>query len=279
MGSILDHWEALFIASAFFGLVVLEGVLGIYRHGARSNKHWWIDFISLAQLALFIKPIMFFLAAMALWSLAPQWQGAWADLPFWLGFLIVFVPDDFTHYWYHRLAHENDWMWPWHRTHHSTPTYHTSIAFRENWAWFWFMPGIWWSGAMVYMGLVEEVALSTAVIGLHNVLIHSGLEIDKRFYQSRTGKKLMRIFETVIQTPSLHRGHHGLGSGGVPFGNYGQTLFIWDVLFGTATFVEDRRPERYGVVTGGEEPWHQQLWLPYAYKSKQKEQVKQGVIG
>ena len=84
----IDHWEALFIAGAFFSLVMLEGALGIYRHGARSNKHWWIDFVSLAQLALFIKPIMFFLATMVLWTVAPQWQGAWADLPF-----LARVPD------------------------------------------------------------------------------------------------------------------------------------------------------------------------------------------
>lgn len=271
MEQLIAHWDAVLIAATFFGLVLLEGGIGLYRQHRRKADHWWIDFVSLAQLALLIKPLMFLTAALLLAQFAPEWRGALEDWPFWLGFLIVFLPDDFSHYWYHRWAHERPWMWPWHRTHHTTPAYQTSIAFRENWAWFWFMPGIWWSGAMVYLGLAEQVALSTALIGFHNVLIHNGLDIDRRWYRSKIGARIMAVLERVVQTPSLHRAHHGLGNNGVPMGNYGQTLFVWDVLFGTAQFVGAQRPERYGVMKGGEEPWYWQLWLPYAYRRGAKE--------
>ncbi len=53
-----------------------------------------------------------------------------------------------------------------------------------------------------------------------------------------------------------------LGENGVPFGNYGQTLFIWDQLFGTATFMDDKVPEIYGTIAADESKWHQQLWWP-----------------
>lgn len=43
----------------------------------------------------------------------------------------------------------------------------------------------------------------------------------------------MKILEYFINTPGLHRDHHGLGENGVPCGNFAQTLFIWDVMFGT----------------------------------------------
>ena len=169
-------------------------------------------------------------------------------------------------------------MWPWHRTHHNN----TDLSYEHRFSRKLGMVLVYGQvsggqGPWYTLGLAEQVALSTAIIGLHNVLIHNGLEIDKRLYRTRTGKRIMRIIETLIQTPSLHRGHHGLGEHGVPLGNYGQTLFVWDVLFGTARYVEDQRPERYGVVTGGEESWYQQLWLPYAHKNKQKEHLEQGI--
>ncbi|MCG8672777.1 MAG: sterol desaturase family protein [Pseudomonadales bacterium] len=266
MNDLLSHWDALLIATTFFALVLVEGLSGLFQNQKKHSRHWWIDFISLAQVALLIKPAIFLLASLGLGLLLTDYQNALTDMPFWLGFLLVFLPDDFTHYWYHRLAHENDWMWPWHRTHHSTPTYQTSIAFRENWAWFWFMPGIWWSAAMFYFGLVEQVVLSTAIIGLHNTLIHNGFTFDTKLYNRPIIGKLIKAFEHIIQTPSLHRGHHGLGRNGVPMGNYGQTLFIWDVIFGTAKFIGGKIPEKYGVIKGGEEPWYTQLWAPYGYR-------------
>ena len=264
MNYLLDYWDAVAIGSLYFGLIALESILG--KHKPRHSRHTLIDLLSLSQVALLIKPVVFISVAALLTLLAPRWQGALADIPFWLGLALVFIPDDFMHYWYHRLAHENAWMWPWHRTHHTTPAYQTSIAFRENWLWYWFMPGFWWSGAMVYLGLTEQVILSTAIIGIHNVLLHNGLDIDQRLYRSALSRKIMGAFEKVIQTPSLHRSHHGLGANGEPMGNYGQTLFVWDVLFGTARFHQENRPEKYGVNRGGEEPWYQQLWLPYGYR-------------
>ncbi len=255
--------STMIVAGIFAGIALFELLFGVYRSKFRFSRDWAIDLISLAQLALVLRPAALFLSlALAVWAW-PGAQGALSNLPFWLAFLIVFIPDDFLHYWYHRAAHQWNWMWPMHRTHHTAQAYQVTIAFRENWSWLFFMPGFWWMGLMIHLGLGEEVILSALVIGVHNVFLHYGFNWDKFLYRIPGIRLLMRLFERVINTPSLHRGHHGLGENSVPFGNYGQTLFIWDQLFGTAIFLGDKIPEKYGTIAKDKSKWYQQLWWPF----------------
>jgi sterol desaturase/sphingolipid hydroxylase (fatty acid hydroxylase superfamily) len=263
-GCIMEQLDAVLVTGIWL-LVMLSDWLAsspdVNKHGV---KQWSIDLLSAGQLAVLIKPTVLLLAFLIASWCWPQQSGALADLPFWAGFALVFMVDDLSHYWYHRAAHEWPKLWRWHRTHHTPQVYQASIAFRENWLWLWFMPGIWWGGFMIYFGLAPEVLLSTAIVGVHNVLIHNGSNVDKKLYKNYWLAKIMMVLEYFINTPALHRAHHGLGENGVPYGNYGQTLFIWDVLFGTATFVKDQRPEYYGTSNQDtmSRPWQEQLWWP-----------------
>ena len=256
-------YDSLLVTLLFLSLVFWEVLSGITRQTKRRISEWLIDGLGFAQLGL-IRPIVFVMAFGLGALLFPEYQNSLDHLPFWLGFLIVFLPDDFTHYWVHRIAHHKAWLWGFHRTHHTPNIYQTSIAFRENWLWFWIMPGFWWTGFMIYAGLLEEALLSSAIIGIHNIWIHNGTNWDLKLYKTRLSRFLMRFFEIFINTPSLHRAHHGLGQNAVPMGNYAQTLFIWDVIFGTAKFTEDNRPEYYGTINpiSMEQPWYAQLWWP-----------------
>ncbi len=257
-----EIYSSLIVAGVFAAIALLEFLLGLYKSENRFGRDWIIDLVSLAQLALVLKPAALFLSVAAASYFWPAGHGALAGLPFWAAFLIVFIPDDFMHYWYHRMAHQWDWMWPMHRTHHTPQQYQVTIAFRENWSWLFFMPGFWWVGLMIHLGLGNVVIVSTMIIGVHNVVVHYGLEWDRKLYRMPGVRSVMRGIERIFNTPSLHRGHHGLGENGVPFGNYAQTLFIWDQLFGTATFLGDKVPEKYGTIAEDNSKWHQQLWWP-----------------
>jgi len=261
----VTHYDALLVVGSFVALLLAEFVAGLSRK--RSAGQWLIEFISFTQLGI-IKPAVVFLAFAATSFLFPDSQGSLSGLPFWAGFALVFIPDDFSHYWIHRFAHEQPRIWGLHRTHHTADVYQVSIAFRENWLWFWVMPGFWWSGVMVYFGLFDQVLLSATIIGVHNIILHTGFGADKSLYKSASSRRIMRFVEYLINTPSLHRGHHGLGRHGVPAGNYAQTLFIWDVMFGTAVFQDERIPERYGAVdpVAMQQPWYYQLWWPLVKK-------------
>jgi sterol desaturase/sphingolipid hydroxylase (fatty acid hydroxylase superfamily) len=70
-----------------------------------------------------------------------------------------------------------------------------------------------------------------------------------RLYKRRWLSPLMWVLERTISTPATHSAHHGrhLDDGVTHYkGNYGNLLFFWDVLFGTARITR-RYPEKFGV--------------------------------
>jgi len=259
----MPTYDEIIVTLLFFTVLIWEFSSGIYHNNKRLKGEWLVDVISFLQLPI-IRPIVMLIAFQLGVLLLPKMQNAFQELPFWLGFIIVFIPDDFSHYWIHRFSHKSKFLWPFHRTHHTSTVYQTSVAFRENWLWFWIQPGFWWAGLMVSLGLIEQVLLSTAIIGVHNIWIHTGFNWGKNIYLHPLGNKVMKIIEHIINTPGLHRGHHGMGKNGVPFGNYAQTLFIWDVMFGTAIFKNSAIPEYYGIAEQDimQQPWYYLLWWP-----------------
>jgi sterol desaturase/sphingolipid hydroxylase (fatty acid hydroxylase superfamily) len=59
----------------------------------------------------------------------------------------------------------------------------------------------------------------------------------------------MWVVERTISTPSTHWAHHGMhkADGVTNYkGNFGNLLFFWDVLFGSAKITR-RYPDRVGV--------------------------------
>jgi len=265
----MPSYDVVIVTLLFIIFMAWEYFAGVYNRYKRKKNEWLVDLISFPQLGI-LKPLVMFVAFYLGTLIFPNSQGSLDDLPFWLAFLIVFIPDDFSHYWIHRLAHSIPALWPLHRSHHTATVYQASISFRENWLWFVVMPGFWWQGLMIYFGLLEEVVLTAAIVGAHNIWLHNASTKDKALYQNRFTRGPMKVIEYLINTPGLHRGHHGLGKNSVPYGNYAQTLFIWDVLFGTATFNQGEIPEYYAVSNQQvmQQPWYYHLWWPLVKRQK-----------
>ena len=74
-------------------------------------------------------------------------------------------------------------------------------------------------------------------------------ELHRPLYRRAWLSPIMWVVERLISTPATHSAHHGrhLDDGVTHYkGNYGNLLFFWDVLFGTARITR-RYPEQYGV--------------------------------
>ena len=96
----MSHYDAILVFGLFSSLLLAEYLTGISRRPARPAGEWLIEFISFLQLAL-IKPAVLFLAYFLTQALFPGSHNSLAELPFWVGFAVVFIPDDFSHY--HRV--------------------------------------------------------------------------------------------------------------------------------------------------------------------------------
>ncbi len=142
---------------------------------------------------------------------------------------------DFLYYWEHRSGHRVNAFWSlYHSVHHSSPVYDQSTAFRlsavdGSVGTAFFLP-------LVLVGFPAPLALAAygLVIG-YQTWIHT-----------ETVRRLPRVLEWVLNTPSHHRVHHGINPEYLDR-NYGGILIVWDRIFGT--FEAERAPVSYGLTT------------------------------
>jgi len=148
---------------------------------------------------------------------------------------------DFIYYWNHRFMHESRFMWAIHVVHHSSERYNLSVALRQPVADLFgtFVP----YGLLGYAGIRPEMVATARSLDL----------IYQYWIHTDTIPKLGRA-EAVLNTPSLHRVHHGTNPHYIDR-NHGGILITFDRAFGTHQ-VEDE-PVVYGLTTNIDtfSPW------------------------
>lgn len=196
----------------------------------------------------------------------PSARLAWADWPVWPMLVVIVLADDLTQYFWHRLSHTS-FLWPLHRAHHSAAYMSVRIVYRNNLLYYALMPGLWLGGVLLYLGF----GWTYVVYGMVKVAViigaHSAVRWDRVLYERPALRPLAWLLEHTISTPATHFAHHALVQDdgiGHYTGNYGNLLFIWDVVFGTAHFSR-RYPPAYGLMDDrlhGPENWLTQISYP-----------------
>jgi len=180
--------------------------------------------------------------------------------------LVLLLADDLTQYFWHRLSHTSA-LWPLHRAHHSAAYMSVRIVYRNNAFYYALMPGLWLSGALVYLGF-GWVYVGYTIVKLSVIIgAHSSVRWDQWLYRHPVLHPLAWLVEHTLSTPATHFAHHALVQDdgiGHYTGNYGNLLFVWDVLFGTAHFSR-KYPTAYGLADDrqhGPESWLTQFIYP-----------------
>lgn len=247
----------------FFALV--EMALGVFFQQNRSSRYdISIEVVSTLVFTLAIVPFIFIVSKLAIKAWAPHWLGALADWPMWAMFAILLVADDMVQYWWHRTAHSSTLLYNFHRAHHSGEYMSVRVVYRNNLFYYLFLPGLWFSSILFHAGFglgyaIYASAKMTVIIGAH-----SSVRWDRFLYARRWLHPLAWVIERTISTPATHFAHHGkYQSDGLTNyeGNYGNFLFFWDVLFGTAKITR-RYPDEYGVENLPDTRWQQELLFP-----------------
>jgi len=233
----------------------------------------------LALLALLQPGIFFITGKLGAW-LMPEQRNAWAHLPAWAMFGILLVADDLTQYWWHRLSH-TPLLWPLHRAHHTAHYMSIRITYRNNFFYYAMMPGIWMSGILIYLGfanvyLVYVVLKLTVIMGAH-----SAVRWDEPFYKHRWLNPVAWVLERTISTPATHWAHHALtNEDGIGHykGNFGNLLFVWDLIFGSAKITR-QYPARVGLqddLIYGKERWFTEMFYPVIQSKREHSALAPG---
>lgn len=271
------------LAAITLGFVLLEVVLRRTHSFEATRDDLLLDVLGFGLLAALTQPFIFAVTAWLGAAVAPELRGALSDLPWWAMAALLLVGDDMLQYWWHRASH-TALLWPLHRAHHSAHYMSARMVYRNNAFYYVAMPAVWVSGALVYLGL-GEAYLVYIVVKLSVITgAHSDVRWDEPLYRVRALRPVMWVVQRTISTPSTHFAHHALtNADGVGWykGNFGNLLFLWDVIFGTA-HITQRYPLRVGLpddLAFGKEKWWVELFYPIFRSTRaQSALVPGGVI-
>lgn len=256
-------------------LGALEALGGLYLQDKRTKNDFTIELVSLLTLPTLVQPGIFLLVFGIGNSWFPQYEDFYINLSIGWQILAFLVLDDMTQYWWHRLSHVNRTMWKLHRPHHVVEEMGVLVTYRNALLYYAFMPGIWLSAVLIFLGM-GYVYLFYLPIKLTVILLaHSETKWDRFLYKYKALSPLAWVIERIISTPSTHFAHHGLtAEDGVshPNGNYGNLLFIWDVIFGTAKITR-QYPTKFGAWNKIKEPWYVQLMFPILRSNKPESEL------
>jgi len=242
----LDVYAVLGILIIFSMLEIIGGLL---THTKRKKQDWWLEVISFFSLSLLIKPLIVFMVFVIGNTLFPQLQFVLAGNSLWLLLPVYLLIDDVLQYWYHRSAHEYEWLWKLHRPHHLAEEMGLLVSYRNAGLYYLLMPNIWWVGLFTFLGGAKAVALGLILKQLVIIGSHSTTRWDQYLYRYKMLSPLATLIQRIIITPAFHFAHHGKSiKDGIsdPNGNYGNMFSIWDQLFGTAHFTR-QYPQELGL--------------------------------
>jgi len=254
----------ILIGTAFFAAMGIELVAGrfLFRH-LSTARDVILDVAGGIAVPIVVLPSVLWLSTTLTAMALPDHRDALSSLPWWAMLGILLLADDLTQYWWHRLSHTS-WLYPLHRAHHSAHYLSVRVVYRNNLIYYALMPGLWFSGILIYLGFMPVYAGYVAVKLLVIIGAHSSVPWDSKLLEWGATRPLMWGLTRVISTPTTHAAHHGLHESDEAThyrGNYGNLLFVWDILFGTAK-ITGRRPSSFGIEGLKPVPWYRELLWP-----------------
>jgi sterol desaturase/sphingolipid hydroxylase (fatty acid hydroxylase superfamily) len=262
------------VATVFVLYALWELLIGKFHTRHMSAKETFLDIAAFMQATVLVGPLIVFgTAAIERW-LIPEYKDALIGTPWYLKLLCFLVFEDMVQYWYHRATHKFGWMWGFHKFHH-TPVYMgVRIIWRNSFLYDLMMPNLWFAGVMVYLGFGDVYFWYYLVKLFVTMGAHSETRWDQYLYRYKALHPVAWVVERTISTPATHFAHHAYAEDdgiGHYNGNFGNLLFFWDVLFGTARITR-QYPPRYGVpVEPGMEPdpWYVLIFYPF-FRNRKK---------
>ncbi len=290
-----NYFYWLLIVSGFFFL--LEVVTPWRKDQPKFRKDFWLDF--------FYMFFNFFLFSLIIYNAASdvivnlfndgikaitggfdlQANNPLNGSPMWLILLVGFLVRDFVQWWVHRLLHRSDFLWEFHKVHHSVQQMGFAAHLRYH-----------WMENVVYRSL-EYIPLALLGIGLYDFFIihiftlavghynHSNITVPGYVTGGVLGALIGLVIATggfeinLLQDPSL-AAQLGTVAGSIALGafalgpfmkklfnspemhiwhhsydlpeehrygvNFGLTLACWDYIFGTAYIPFNGRDIRLG---------------------------------
>jgi sterol desaturase/sphingolipid hydroxylase (fatty acid hydroxylase superfamily) len=159
------------------------------------------------------------------------WPHGW---PVWIQAILMVLTVDLLRYWLHRFAHENDTLWRLHSVHHSVEQ-------------------LYWLNTARFHPI--EKTLQMSLDSLPFLLMAVNEQVLALYYIAYAANGFFQHCNVhvrygplnyIVGSAETHRWHHSR----VPResnANYGNTVIVWDLVFGTWFLPTDREIQELGL--------------------------------
>jgi sterol desaturase/sphingolipid hydroxylase (fatty acid hydroxylase superfamily) len=218
-------------------LIIYERCKPLKTEWSMTRSSFWRDVKYLAVDAPTIVAAKSLFGMAGIW-LAGRYSGPLRNVNVFEGTILYLLTFEFLQYWFHRLSHRGGALWRIHVAHHLPDKVYVVMHGVFNPINILITTMII-QGLIISLGVSPEVALvATILIDLQSLISHCNADIRGGW------------LNYVLVGPELHRYHHSADT--LEAKNYGNTLVIWDILFGTFYYRPHELPKRLGV----DEPKH-----------------------
>ncbi|MDA9339369.1 sterol desaturase family protein [Polaribacter sp.] len=232
------NWENYFYGLLIISLVVwgLEAAFPWRKNQALFRKGFWLDvfymffnffilnLIVLIALSNSAAEVFNDLLGLVGISISNFQLFEINKLPFAARIIIFFVIVDFTQWWTHRLLHRFEFLWNFHKVHHSVK----QMGFAAHLRYHWMEPIIYNSLRYIPLAIIggfsaQDVAFVHFFAITIGHLNHANVKLDYGFLKYLLNNPKMHIWHHAKKLPEDKK--YGV--------NFGLTLSIWDYLFKT----------------------------------------------
>jgi sterol desaturase/sphingolipid hydroxylase (fatty acid hydroxylase superfamily) len=152
------------------------------------------------------------------------------DWPAWGQLLVFFILSDFVQWFTHVLLHRYEWLWKFHKVHHSVEEMGFAAHLRYHWMENLFYKPLKVLAVMLIGGFEPSQAFIvhffTIAIGHLN---HANIHLSYGPLKYLLNNPVMHLWHHVYDLPKGHP--HGI--------NFGISLSLWDYIFKTASIPKD----------------------------------------
>ena len=182
-----------------------------------------------------------------------------SNIPLLLEVPAAILISTFGGYWFHRIGHQNKFLWQAHGIHHKPKK--VNVANNSVTHFFDIIgPAIITQLPLIILDFSQEAIFITSVFtAMHGYFVHANIQLK------------LGPLSYVVATPEAHRLHHSLDLREA--GNYSSDIMLWDLLFSSFTWRDSHVPKELGIHNSDSFPptaaIHRNILHPFMYIARQ----------
>lgn len=238
--SVTSDFRALLLGGPIIliAIVLIEHARPWRKSQKRLRKGFWLDLVynlfafalfgligGNAAYALIVIPFNDFLANV--FNVEYPLVTVIDEVPTWIRIVMLVLASELASYWAHRLEHNVNFLWQFHKIHHSSLELDVVNAQRLHWL------ELLWLSLFSYIAL-GVIGFNVVEIGVMNFCTTFLCYFTHANVYIPIGK-----LKYIINSPQMHIWHHSIDVDPNKNVNYGSALSIWDWIYGTAYFPDE----------------------------------------